>query len=75
MLETHTRIRPAAGGAHITAAQGRGLEYTFIIMLAPLAASEFLLLKTRRRYLRDVATADSSERVGATAPSQVVDPH
>lgn len=50
------------GHAHATAAQGQGLEYTFLIMLAPLAASGLLLLKTRRRYLRDVATADTSER-------------
>lgn len=52
--------------AHVTAAQGRGLEYTFIIMLVPLAASGVLLLRRRRRYLRDVATADRSERREAT---------
>lgn len=55
--------------AHVTAAQGQGLEYTFVIMLVPLAASGFLLLKYRRRYLRDVATADSSERAGAASRS------
>jgi hypothetical protein len=48
---------------HITVAQGQGLEYTFVIMLVPLAASGLVLLRFRRRYLCDVATADSSERV------------
>lgn len=48
--------------AHVTAAQGHGLEYTFVIMLLPLAASGLLLLRMRRRYLRDVATADRSDQ-------------
>jgi predicted MFS family arabinose efflux permease len=48
--------------SHISAAQGRGLEYTFMLMLIPLAASGILLLRYRRRYLVDVATADQSEK-------------
>ena len=44
------------------AATGTGLEYTFIIMLAPLFAAGVLLLMSRRAYLRDVATADATER-------------
>lgn len=54
--------------AHVSAAQGQGLEYTFIIMLVPLAASGVLLLRARRRYLRDVATADRSEQAVAAHP-------
>jgi hypothetical protein len=44
------------------AATGTGLEYPFIIMLAPLFAAGVLLLVSRRAYLRDVATADATER-------------
>ncbi|MBO0691737.1 MAG: MFS transporter [Acidimicrobiaceae bacterium] len=64
----------AAGRAH-RAAQGWGLELTFMIMLAPLAASGLVLLARRRRYLRDVATADASERTQseASGTAQVVE--
>jgi predicted MFS family arabinose efflux permease len=34
-----------------------GLQWTFIVMLVPLAGSAWLLLKARRTYPRDVATA------------------
>jgi predicted MFS family arabinose efflux permease len=50
------------GSQRAMAATGTGLEYTFIIMLAPLFAAGVLLLMNRRAYLRDVATADASER-------------
>lgn len=53
---------------HISAAQGRGLEYTFMIMLLPLAVSGVLLVRSRQRYLRDVATADASERTQPPRP-------
>lgn len=46
----------------VQAAAGRGLEYTFMIMLVPLLAAGVLLLFTRRTYLVDVVTADASER-------------
>jgi MFS family permease len=46
----------------VSTAQGRGLEYTFIVMLVPLLAAGLVLLVSRRRYLRDVATADVSDR-------------
>ena len=69
---------PRAGAAasnnrHLEAVAGRGLEFSFIIMLAPLIAAGILLLVTRRTYLVDVATADVSERAGwdakrSTAP-------
>jgi MFS family permease len=47
---------------HLSAASTRGLTYTFLIMLVPLAASGVLLLRARRTYLTDVATAAASER-------------
>jgi predicted MFS family arabinose efflux permease len=50
------------GSQRAMAATGTGLEYTFIIMLAPLFAAGVLLLMNRRAYLRDVATADATER-------------
>ena len=60
---------PRSGAAafnnrHLQAVAGRGLEFSFIIMLAPLIAAGILLLVTRRTYLVDVATADVSERAG-----------
>lgn len=46
------------GGAGV-----QGLEYTFLLMLIPLAAGGLILLvKGRTTYPRDVATADASER-------------
>jgi predicted MFS family arabinose efflux permease len=53
------------GSQRAMAATGTGLEYTFIVMLAPLFAAGVLLLMTRRAYLRDVATADATERAHA----------
>lgn len=38
-----------------------GLKYTFLLMLAPMAASGLILLRGRRAYPRDVATALASE--------------
>ncbi len=49
----------------VQAAAGRGLEYTFMIMLVPLLAAGALLLFSRRTYLVDVLTADVSERTVA----------
>jgi MFS family permease len=34
-----------------------GLQWTFVVMLVPLAASAWFLLKARRTYPQDVATA------------------
>jgi predicted MFS family arabinose efflux permease len=50
--------------SHIPPAVGRGLEYTFLIMLVPLLASGLMLLHQRATYLRDVVTAGESERTG-----------
>ncbi|MEV7007483.1 MFS transporter [Streptosporangium sp. NPDC051022] len=41
----------------------RGLQYTFLITLVPLAANAVILLHGRRTYPRDVATAAAFERL------------
>ena len=41
-----------------------GLQWTFAIMLLPLAASAYFLFKALRTYPRDVATASASARAG-----------
>lgn len=41
-------------------ASAQGLQKTFLIMLVPLAAAGLLLLRARRTYARDVATAHAS---------------
>jgi predicted MFS family arabinose efflux permease len=47
----------------VSAAAGRGLAYTFLVMLIPLAASAYFLHRARRTYPRDVASAAESERL------------
>jgi MFS family permease len=42
-------------------ASAEGLEYTFLIMLVPLIVSGLIMLRARRTYPRDVATAIASE--------------
>jgi MFS family permease len=49
------------GGGHT------GLQWTFVIMLLPLAASAFLLFKALRTYPRDVASAAASAPAGQAA--------
>jgi MFS family permease len=39
-----------------------GLQWTFVVMLVPLAASAYFLFKALRTYPRDVATATASAR-------------
>ena len=46
------------GVSHATA---RGLEVSFLVMLIPLAAAGYILLRGRHAYPRDVATAAASE--------------
>src|SRR5438552_2535271 len=41
-----------------------GLQWTFVIMLLPLAASAYFLFKALGTYPRDVATASASARAG-----------
>jgi predicted MFS family arabinose efflux permease len=48
-----------------------GLQWTFIVMLVPLGASAWLLLKARRTYPRDVATAAAvAQAAGYPRPSR-----
>jgi MFS family permease len=47
---------------HVSTATAAGLEYTFLIMLVPLALNGLALLKARTSYPADVATALASER-------------
>lgn len=47
----------------VAEASTRGLEYTFLIMLVMLAASGVLLLRARRTYPTDVASAAASDKV------------
>lgn len=49
--------------AHVSAASAHGLAYAFMIMLAPLAAAGYFLLRARRTYPTDVASAAESERL------------
>jgi hypothetical protein len=51
----------------VSHASTRGLEYTFLIMLVTLAASGVLILRARRTYLTDVASAAASEAAAQTA--------
>jgi len=44
-----------------------GLQWTFLIMLLPLAASAYFLFKALDTYPRDVATASASARAGLAA--------
>ncbi|MGH2972306.1 MAG: MFS transporter [Gaiellaceae bacterium] len=42
---------------HVFGGGRAGLQWTFVVMLVPLAASAYLLFRARRTYPRDVATA------------------
>jgi hypothetical protein len=45
---------------HVFGGGRSGLQWTFAVMLVPLAASAFLLYKAKASYPRDVATASAS---------------
>jgi MFS family permease len=53
---------------HVAPESARGLEVSFLIMLISLAAAGILLLRARRTYPTDVATADVSLQ-GTEPPS------
>jgi hypothetical protein len=53
----------------VAQASARGLEYTFLIMLVMLAASGVVLLRARRTYPTDVASAAASETRSGPAAS------
>ena len=55
--------------AHVSAAAAAGLAHTFLIMLLPLAAAGLLLLRARRTYPTDVASAAESDRSQAKEPA------
>jgi MFS family permease len=42
-----------------------GLQWTFVVMLVPLAASAYFLFKALETYPRDVATATASARISS----------
>ena len=48
--------------AQVSAASAHGLSLTFLVMLVPLAASGYFVLRARRSYPTDVASAAESER-------------
>lgn len=52
-------------GAAVSAAQTRGLEDTFLVMLVPVVAGGLILLAARRSYPVDVASAAASDRLVA----------
>ena len=47
---------------HVFGGGRHGLQWTFVVMLVPLAASAYLLFRGRKTYPRDVATAAASGR-------------
>ena len=52
------------GGSEVVPGQTRGLQIAFLLTLIPLAGAGILLLRTRRHYPVDVASAGESERRG-----------
>jgi hypothetical protein len=50
----------------ISPAAARGLEITFLALLTTLAAGGLFLLRARKTYPRDVATAAASNQGAAT---------
>ena len=56
-------VRSGGRVSSVSLAESHGLEDTFLVMLLPLVLSGVTLLFARRPYLRDVATADESERI------------
>jgi predicted MFS family arabinose efflux permease len=49
----------------VSAGQTRGLEYTFLVMLGPLLAAGLVLLRARKTYPVDVASAAASDAAAA----------
>ncbi|HEX5194671.1 MAG TPA: MFS transporter [Solirubrobacteraceae bacterium] len=61
----HAGFAFASGRGAATAADGRALAYTFLIMLACVAVAGLILLRARHTYPRDVATAIASAQATA----------
>ncbi|MGH2934286.1 MAG: MFS transporter [Gaiellaceae bacterium] len=53
---------------HVFGGGRSGLQWTFAVMLVPLAASAVLLVRGLRTYPQDVATAAAAPRPGAREP-------
>ncbi len=47
-----------------------GLQWTFVVMLIPLAVSALLLFRALRTYPRDVAAAAASARASSSVSSE-----
>ncbi len=60
-LAAHHHNANAASSGFGANSSAQGLEYTFLIMLAPLLISAFLMLRAGRTYPRDIATAIANE--------------
>jgi MFS family permease len=56
------------GHTHLSKAGTMGLKYTFLIMLVALAGAGVLLIRARRTYLTDIATAAASDRSSQNVP-------
>lgn len=56
-LAAHHRSANAASNGFGANSSAQGLEYTFLVMLAPLLMSAFLMRRAGRTYPRDIATA------------------
>ena len=54
----------------INPSESRGLEITFLVLLATLVAAGLFQLRARKTYARDIATAAASE--AATEPTRVM---
>jgi hypothetical protein len=51
-----------------------GIAHAFLVMLVPLAVGGVLLLRGRRAYLRDIATAAESDRRTEGTPGLMLHP-
>jgi hypothetical protein len=58
-----------AASDHVFGGGRSGLQWTFVVMLVPLAASAYLLFLARRTYPRDVATAASGRSPDPARPA------
>jgi MFS family permease len=52
---------------HVFGGGRSGLQWTFVVMLVPLACSAWLLYRARRTYPRDVATAAAAAAAGGAS--------
>jgi MFS family permease len=60
---------------HLFGGGRAGLQWTFLVALAPLAANAFLLFRAMRTYPGDVATAAASQALEANLPDPPPSPN